>query len=165
MIELDKKICQEITAKRLENIVQGYIKKSTKNKKENVSGIGGGSKYCFLGETLFDSTGQIQKTVSFIDLARFVFLKETGLPITDEISGKSPLIGTHNDTAIYLLYNGVLGDKTPQGGNALTRAVLADLPSYRGSKVVYGTSCRVGMTRLKQENVIFRQIPYELKVD
>jgi hypothetical protein len=47
----------------------------------------------------------------------------------------------------------------------LPGAVLADLQPHDGPKVVYGTSCRVGVTRLKQENIIFRQIPYELKVD
>ncbi|MCP3942937.1 MAG: site-specific DNA-methyltransferase [Desulfobacteraceae bacterium] len=133
--------------------------------KEKMPGLGGSIKYCNIDSPLFDSTGQITKSVSFIDLARFVFFKETGSPLTDDISGKSPLISIHNGTAVYLLYNGVLGDKTPQGGNAITRAVLVDLPPYDGPKIVYGTSCRIGLTRLKQENIIFRQIPYELKVD
>lgn len=71
----------------------------------------------------------------------------------------------HNGTAIYLLYNGILGDKRPQGGNALTRAVLANLPPHDGPKVIYGTSCRLGAERLKRENVTFRQIPYAVRVD
>jgi hypothetical protein len=154
-----------ITAKRLKFVVEGYVKKGLKDKIEDIPGLGGGFQYCYLGKTLFDNTGQIAKSVSFIELARFVFFKESGLPLPDEVFGKTPLIGTHNDAAIYLLYNGILGDKTPQGGNALTMAVLADLPPHDGPKVVYGTSCRVGVTRLKQENIIFRQIPYELKVD
>jgi len=124
-----------------------------------------GFNYCRLHETLFDSSGQIAKSVSFIDLARFVYFKATGMPLPDEISGKSPLIGSHNGMAVYLLYNGILGDKTPQGGNALTRMVLDALPHHDGPKVIYGASCRIGMARLQQENIIFRQIPYELKVD
>ncbi len=165
LVEMDKEICGQVTARRIRNVVEGYVKKGAKGKTENIPGLGSGFQYCNLGETLFDSTGQISKTVSFIDLARFVYFKETGLPLPDEISGKSPLIGIHNDTAVYLLYNGILADKTPQGGNALTRAMLAGLPQHDGPKVVYGTSCRVGQARLKQENMIFRQIPYELKVD
>jgi len=165
LIEMDKDICSNITAKRLKFVVEGYVKKGPKGRTENIPGLGSGFQYCTLGETLFDSTGQIAKTVSFIDLARFVFFKETGLPLPDAVSGTSPLIGIHKNTAVYLLYNGILGDKTPRGGNALTRAVLADLPPHDGPKVVYGTSCRVGQTRLKKENILFRQIPYELKVD
>ena len=154
-------IAENITSQRIKRVVTGY----KNSKHELVEGVGGSFKYCTLGEPLFDNTGQIAKSVFFIDLARFVFFKETGAPLPDEVSGKTPLIGIHNDAAIYLLYNGILGDKKPQGGNALTMAVLADLPVNDGSKVVYGTSCRVGMARLKQENIIFRQIPYELKVD
>jgi adenine-specific DNA-methyltransferase len=92
-------------------------------------------------------------------------LWETGLPLPDEISGKSPLIGIHNGIAVYLLYNGVLDDKTAHGGNALTRAVLDILPLHSGPKIIYGTSCRVGESRLMQEQITFRQIPYALKVD
>ena len=74
-------------------------------------------------------------------------------------------MGKLNGTGVYLLYNDILGENATGGENALTRAVLADLPPHDGPKVVFGTSCRVGLARLKQENVIFRQIPYELKVD
>ncbi len=156
LVEMDKDICSNVTAQRLTRASQGY---------KNIEPLGSGFQYCNLGETLFDSTGQVAKTVSFIDLARFVFFKETGLPLPDDVSGKSPLVGIHNDTAVFLLYNGILKDKTPDGGNVLTRATLAVLPPYDGPKTIYGTSCRVGQSRLNQENITFRQIPYELRVD
>ncbi|MGI6655282.1 MAG: site-specific DNA-methyltransferase [Desulfobulbus sp.] len=164
LVEMDENICSGVTVPRLKSVVEGYKKKGkTSSSEVNVPGLGSGFKYCSLGETLFDNTGQIAQTVSFIDLARFVFFKETGQPLPDEVSGITPLIGIHNNTAVYVLYNGILSDKTPQGGNALTRAVLAGLPPHEGIKVVYGTSCRVGPVRLKRENVLFRQIPYDLK--
>ena len=101
MIEMDKDICTSVTAKRIAHI--GKIFNS-------------GFSYCNISCQLFDDSGKINTQVRFIDLARFVFFKETGLPLPDEVSGKSPLIGNNNETAIYLLYNGILGDKTPQGG-------------------------------------------------
>jgi len=64
-----------------------------------------------------------------------------------------------------LLYNGVLDDKTAQGGNALTRAVLDVLPPHSGPKVIYGTSCRLGQTRMMQEQITFCQIPYALRAE
>jgi hypothetical protein len=73
-------------------------------------------------------------------------------------------LGVHNGAAIYLLYNGILGDKTPQGGNFLTRAVLSHLPPHDGPKVIYGTSCRIGEDRLRAERITFKQIPYEVRV-
>jgi len=165
LVEMDENICKSVTSERLKRVINGYSYINNTGKNIDVEGVGGGFRFCDLGEPLFDADGLINKFVTFISLARFVYLKATGTPLPDEVSRKSPLIGVHNGTGIYLLYNGILGDKTPQGGNALTRSVLAELPPYAGPKVIYGTSCRVGLTRLKQQNIIFRQIPYELKVD
>jgi len=163
LIEMDKEICQNVTTKRLRKAVEGYSYKEKKSER-NIRGLGGGFQVCELGETLLDSNGRINQSIPYLDLARFVFLRETGAPLLDNDLITAPLIGTHRNTAIYLLYNGVLNDKTPQGGNALTRNVLSILPDHNGPKVVYGTSCRVGDARLKQESIIFRQIPYELRV-
>jgi len=30
--------------------------------------------------------------------------------------------------------------------------------------VIYGEGCRLGAVRLKREGIVFRQIPYEIKV-
>ena len=77
----------------------------------------------------------------------------------------SPLLGIHNGTAVYLLYNGILKDKSPDGGNVLTTPILSLLPPHDGPKVIYGTACRLGAARLRQEGIVFKQLPYKLKVD
>ena len=73
-------------------------------------------------------------------------------------------------TAYYLLFNGILGDKRPAGGNVLTHAVLQSLlqlhaatPHPDALLVVYGEACRLGAARLAQANVVFRHIPYDVK--
>jgi len=76
----------------------------------------------------------------------------------------SSLIGLSNGTAVYLLYNGILGDRAPRGGNVLTSEVLSMLPPNKGLRVVYGTACRLSPNRLKKEGIVFRQIPYEIRV-
>jgi adenine-specific DNA-methyltransferase len=77
---------------------------------------------------------------------------------------KSPFIGACRGVGIYLLYNGILGDKSAQGGNVLTRAVLAQLPPFEGQKVIYCAGCLLGRERLQSERIIVRQTPYEIKV-
>ena len=156
LVEMDEKICQDVTAKRLTRVIQGH---------KDQEPLGGGFRYCKLGEALFDENGGIQKAVSFSDLASHVFFVESGAPIPKRAVTKSPLLGTHNGAAVYLLYNGILGDKAPRGGNVLTREVLAELPPHDGPKVVYGTGCLLSPQRLKREDVTFRQIPYEVKVN
>lgn len=57
-----------------------------------------------------------------------------------------------------------MGDKSDEGGNVLTQAILESLPESDGPKVVYGNGCELSSTYLKQKDITFRQIPYEVKV-
>ena len=72
--------------------------------------------------------------------------------------------------AIYLLFNGILGDRRPSGGNVLTRDVLAALlalhaqsPAPQAPLTVYGEACRLGPARLAQAGVTFRHIPHDVR--
>ena len=69
----------------------------------------------------------------------------------------------HNDTAYYLLYNGILGDKRPEGGNVLTRKVLSELPPHTGKKVIYGECSRLSPETMRKFGIVFKQIPYDVK--
>ena len=103
----------------------------------------------------------------FSDLAAHVFFSETGAPLPKRHSGKTPLLGVHQGRAIYLLYNGVLGDRRPAGGNVLTRAVADDLPPHpesAGVRIVYGEACRLGDKALESYGITFRQLPFDLKI-
>jgi hypothetical protein len=155
LVELDAKVCRTATTARLKRVIEGYSDQEP---------LGSGFRYCTLGEPLFDETGAIRASVKFPELAAHVFFTETGSPIPKKATGKTPLLGVHGGKAVYLLFNGVLGDKRPQGGNVLTRDVLANLPVHEGPKVIYGESCRLGVTRLRQESITFKQVPYDIQV-
>jgi len=160
LVEMEEAICQNVTAQRLRKVVEGY----TNAKGEKVEGLGGGFRYCRLGPTIFDETGNIRSGVTFGQLAAHVYFAETGEPLPKRNGGRTPLLGAHNGKAIYLLFNGILGDKSPAGGNVLTSAVLKSLPPHDGPRVIYGEGCRLGKPRLKRERIVFKQIPYGIKV-
>jgi adenine-specific DNA-methyltransferase len=84
---------------------------------------GGGFRCVQLGAPLFDEHGDLHPEVRFADLAAFLWLRETGSAYEPASSG-TPLLGVHAGQAVYLLYNGILGDRRPQAGNVLTSAVL-----------------------------------------
>jgi len=155
LAEMDKEICQNATAVRLARTIQGY---------KDFQPLGGGVRFCELGETLFNSQGQIADSVTFNDLAHHVFFIATGEPLPHEADLKTPLLGISNGIAVYLLYNGILGDKSVNGGNVLTREILASLPPHAGTRIIYGNGCRISPERLRRENIIFRQVPYEVRV-
>ena len=161
MVEMEPNIARDVAALRIRRAASGY----QNAKGECLEGLGGGFRYCELGEPLFDEGGRIRDTVRFADLARHVYFTETGEPLPRErISAKSPLIGVCRGVGIYLLYNGILGDKTANGGNVLTRAVLAQLPPFEGQKVIYCAGCLLGRDRLQTKRILIRQTPYEIKV-
>lgn len=125
---------------------------------------GGGFRFYTLGEAVFLSDGSINPRVKFSPLAGYIWHFETGQPAVQEFN--SPLLGVHEGTAYYLLYNGILGDRKPAGGNVLTQAVLNaidELMPYAGRKVVYGETTRLGEQRLAQANITFKQIPYDIR--
>lgn len=159
LVEMESHICNEITYSRLKSAINGYTYNETK-----VDGLGGGFRYCKLDKLLFDETGKIGESVKFADLAAHIFFTETGMPIPKRTNGASPFLGTANGTGYYLLFNGILGDKTPNGGNILTGKVLESLPKHNGQKVIFGEGCRLGNARLKRGQIIFKQLPYEIKV-
>lgn len=160
LVEMEPKIAREVTAERVRRVADGY----TNAKGEKVAGLGGGFRYCALGETLFDETGKIRESVRFGELARHVYFTETGEPLPRERVPNSPLLGVCRGVAIYLLYNGILGDKTANGGNVLTRATFTQLPPFDGPRVVYCAGCLLGHDRLAAGQITVRQTPYEIRI-
>ena len=122
---------------------------------------GGGYTFYDLGETIFDENGNINKQVDFKTLAGHVWFSETKTPLTNY--EKSTLLGIYNGIAYYLLFNGILGDKKPDGGNVLTQKVLDSLPKFDGKKIIYGEASRMSLDKLKANNIVFKQTPYEIK--
>jgi adenine-specific DNA-methyltransferase len=130
---------------------------------------GGGFRFYTLGEPVFLADGGINPAVRFKALAGYVWHFETGQPAGQAFD--APCLGEHEGTTYYLLYNGILGDKRPQGGNVLTQAVLAALDKTQpqrarareGKRVIYGEKTLLSPQRLAAEGIVFKQIPYDIK--
>ena len=122
---------------------------------------GGGFRFYRLGVPVFDESGHVAPEIRFAPLAAHIWFLETGIPYSG--SADSPLLGSHEGTACYLLYNGILGDKRPESGNVLTAKILSCLPPHDGPKIIFGEGCRLGEERLNREGITFRQIPYDIK--
>ena len=158
LVEMDQNIAQNVTRERVRRVAEGY----TSPKGQEVQGLGGGFQFCRLtAEPLFDADGQIRSDVKFAQLAEFVWFAETGTGFTG--SADSPLLGIHEGRAIYLLYNGILKDRSVAGGNMLTGPVLDVLPKVPGPKVIYAAANRMG-GRAAREGITFKQTPYALEV-
>ena len=150
---------------------------------------GGGFRFYRLGPPVFDEAGHIRSDIRFPVLAAHVWFSETATPWTaphaksSEVGTGSredfaaiknpgtPFLGIHDGRAFALLYNGILGDKRPDGGNVLTRSTLALIrdairaadPAFDGPVTVYGEQSRITAPTLERERVTFKQTPYDVK--
>lgn len=158
LVEMDDNIATRVSMERVKKVAEGY----TPDGGDQVEGLGGGFQFCRLSaEPLFDADGQIRSDVKFAQLAEFVWFAETGTGFTG--IADSPLLGIHEGRAIYLLYNGILKDKSVSGGNVLTGPVFDVLPKFTGPKVIYAAANRMG-SRAAREGITFKQTPYALEV-
>ena len=130
---------------------------------------GSGFRFYRLGPRVFDEDGQIRPDIRFPVLAGHIWFAETDRPWNG--NDGSLLLGIRDDRAFALLYNGILGDKRPRGGNVLTRATLARirgkideiLPEFDGPITVYGEQSRLTSATLARERIAFKQTPYDVK--
>lgn len=150
---------------RLEKVVKG----------EDPGGIssevgwsgGGGFRFLELGPCVFQEDGTLSSDVKVEDLAAYVWFLETRTPyMNNQVT--TPVLGVHEGTAYVLLFSGTLGISRPQEANVLTTSVWSALrkllPAERQRTVVYGEACRLSESRLKELNVTFKQIPYEIRM-
>ena len=169
LIERDVGTCETITKKRMAAVIDGELD-------VNIPVKGGGFRFYHLGPPVFDADGRIRPDIRFPVLAAHIWFSETGHPRDGhQKDNNNPLLGVHNGRAYALLYNGILGDKRPRGGNVLTRATLATIraniaqnhpalaeetPDY--PLTIYGEQSRLTVATLSRERVTFKQTPYDV---
>lgn len=124
---------------------------------------GGGFTFYTLDEPVFDELGLINPKVDFKTLAAYLWQRETKEPSVPEYS---PYLGSHQGTAYYLLFNGVLSEDNLVEPNVLTYSVLKSLLEdypFNGPKVIYADACAgISDHELKKLQVTFKQIPYDI---
>lgn len=130
---------------------------------------GSGFRFYRLGPPVFDEDGHIRRDIRFPVLAAHIWFSETATPWQPTTG--TPLLGFHDGRAFALLYNGILGDKRPDGGNVLTRPTLALIrksmaklnPDFDGPLTIYGEQSRLTTASLDREHLTFKQTPYDVK--
>jgi len=150
LIEMDSKICKSITSQRLKKVISGYSYNSTK-----IPGLKGNFENLKLGKPLFDSDGKIEKSTSFVDLASYIFFTETKTLLDEKLIIKN-FIGSKNDIDYFLLFS-------TASESVLNKKTLSEFDKTR-SKVIYADKCLISNDVLEKYNIVFKQIPYEVRL-
>ena len=91
MIEMEPRVCRRTTAQRLERAANGYAISKPNGNEERMDGLGGGFLFYELGDTIFETDGRIRETISYEDLARFVFFFRNQHPLASQCLPEFPI--------------------------------------------------------------------------
>jgi len=143
LVEMEDKVAKDITAERVKRVIKKY-------------GYSGGFEYCELDKTLFDEKGNIEGTCDFNQFATYIYFTETQTNI-DKSKIDTNFIGELGGVEYYLIYK-------EKGQNELNNSVLSRLRKTKNKKVVYADRCDLDDKVLAKYKIVFKQIPYEVKV-
>ena len=143
LVEMEDKVAKDITAERVKRAIKKYDYKD-------------GFEYCELDKPLFNEHGQIEDSCDFKQFATYIYFTETQTNIdAKKISGN--FIGELDGTEYYLLYKG-------KYKNDLDKSALKIINNTGDKKVMYADRCLLDDDTLTKHNIVFKQIPYEVKV-
>ena len=143
MVEMEDAVAKDITAERVRRAIKKYDYKD-------------GFEYCELDMPLFNEHGQIEETCDFKQFATYIYFTETQTNIDPKMI-EANFIGELHDIEYYLIYKGK--DK-----NDLDKSFIKKLKATRNKKVIYADRCLLDADELAKYNIVFKQIPYEVKV-
>lgn len=143
LVEMEDKVAKDITAERVKRAIKKYDYKD-------------GFEYCELSKPLFNEEGQIEDTCDFNQFATYIYFTETQTNI-DPKKIKDNFIGELGVTEYYLIYKG-------KNKNDLDKSFLKKLNKTDNKKIIYADRCLIDNDILTEHNIIFKQIPYEVKV-
>ena len=142
LIELEEH-AKNVTAERVKRAIEKYDYKD-------------GFEYCELDKPLFDENGQIEETCDFNQFATYIYFTETQTNIDKKQIDKN-FIGESGETEYYLIYK-------EKYKNVLNKSFLSKIKKNKNKKVIYADRCLIDEDILEKYNIIFKQIPYEVKV-
>jgi len=144
LIEMEDHVAKDITAERIKRAIKKYDYKE-------------GFEYCELDKPLFDENRQIDKSCSFEQLATYIYFTET----RNNINKKKILnnfVGNSENGEIefYLIFKEIKN-------NLLTSKFLKKLKKDGKRKIIYADQCLLSDKEMKEYNIQFKQIPYEVE--
>lgn len=137
--------CENITANRVKQVIQGY---------KDVPGLGGSFSYYEMGERLFDENGKLNTLVSDDKIREYIWYMETKGAANTRVDN-SYMLGVHNNTAYYFLYE---KDEV----TTLDIGFLAEIKEKQDAYIIYADTCTIAESNLAKWNITFKKIPRDI---
>jgi len=112
-------------------------------------------KFLELGKPLFDKHKQIIGEPSYEDLAGYIYFTETHCTVDWRKANRDDwYVGENGGVRYFVIYG---------GKNELGEEFLEIVKLYPGKKVVYADAVMIDDDELERFDIMFKQIPYEIK--
>jgi adenine-specific DNA-methyltransferase len=143
LVEIEDKVAKNVTAERVKRAINKYD-------------YNDGFEYCELSKPLFNEEGHIEEECDFNQFATYIYFTETQTNIDPKaIDGN--YIGEKADTEYYLIYK-------EKGKNVLDKSFFKKMRKNDAKKIIYADFCKLNEKILADAGIVFKQIPYEVKV-
>lgn len=123
---------------------------------ENMPGLGGAFDYYELGEPLFKQDNLLNEAVGEDKIREYIYYSETRSPLTRSRKGKEYFLDKFNGVGYYFYYN-------PQALTSLNLSTLNIITEKAESYVIYADVCNLPESFLSEHNIVFKQIPRDIK--
>lgn len=123
---------------------------------ENMPGLGGEFDYYELGEPLFKQDNLLNEAVGEDKIREYIYYSETMSPLTRSRKGKEYFLDKFNGVGYYFYYN-------PQALTSLNLSTLNIITEKAESYVIYADVCNLPESFLSEHNIVFKQIPRDIK--
>ncbi len=150
LIEKEKENYDKIEKTFKENVLKIIGIKNIESFKE---GLGGGFKYCELGEEIFDETGDLNPALSFNDIVKHIYFVEFKQPRGLEET-EAPFVGSYKNQHLYFY---------EKQFKTLQLKELTQRHEKHKQLIVYTRRCSISSDELRKHKVIVRYIPYDIK--
>ncbi|MCT8765879.1 site-specific DNA-methyltransferase [Glaesserella parasuis] len=145
---------ENITAERIRRVINGYGSKA-----ETQKGTGGGFSFYTIGETLFDSDGNLNNQADLISIREYIAHSEKLETVFDNHTS-SYFLGLNYQTAYIFYYE---SDRVTTLSLDFLRSLNADFMTEKPQDfVIYADKCTLTDEQLAQFKIRFKRIPRDI---
>ena len=143
---------ESITAERVRRVIKGYGEGANA-----VDGTDGTFDYYELGARLFDNQNNLNESVDEVKIRKYIYYTETKQHLTRERTEQAKyLLDTYNATGYYFYYE-------KEQLTTLSIDTLNIVTERAEQYVIYADICTIPQQVLSAKNIIFKQIPRDIK--
>ena len=137
-----------ITAERVRRVINGY---------GDTDGTGGGFDFYELGEPLFNNDKNLNENVGEQKIREYIWFSETHTPLQPpEYNDNGHFLGTINNCGYWFYYK---KETTTTLDDSFLKSMKIKCEQY----VIYADNCLLSQEFMRENNIVFKKIPRDIK--